>query len=106
MLKISEESRTDLQKEMTRLQFEIAASSKPKMNFCRLESEDEHGEEVAGNTLAQLQTKLAAKEEMLNEAVLEYHLKSEEMEKITLENEQLKLQVAQSHVEISNLQVF
>jgi hypothetical protein len=58
---------------MTRLQFE-AAASKPKINFCGPEVEDEEDvDEPHVNHLAKLKEQLSSKDEMLNEAVLEYH---------------------------------
>ena len=90
---------------MTKVQFESAAFNKPKINFCGPDSEDDRDGVASENILTQLRAKLAAKEEMLNEAVLEYHLKSEETEKILLENAQLKQELAESSNEIINLQV-
>lgn len=86
---MSEESRSNLQKEMTRLQFEMASSNKPKINFCCPDIDKQDVEKSPENLLAKLQDELAAKEEMLNEAVFEYHTKCEEMAKLQQENEHL-----------------
>ncbi|KAI9557627.1 Tryptophanyl-tR synthetase-like protein [Daphnia sinensis] len=103
-LKVSEESRSNLQKEMTRLQFEVASSNKPKINFCGPDVDEEGTETQPENLLAKLQEELAAKEEMLNEAAFEYHTKCEEMTKIQQENEQLIKQLAVTNEELTNVQ--
>ncbi|KAK4016551.1 hypothetical protein OUZ56_031508 [Daphnia magna] len=103
-LKVSEESRSNLQKEMTRLQFEMASSNKPKINFCGPDIDEEGGETPPENLLVKLQEELAAKEEMLNEAAFEYHTKCEEMAKLQQENEQLIKQLAETNEELTNVQ--
>lgn len=102
---MSEDSKADLQQEMTRLQFEAAASNKPKIKFCGPESDDEDNGANSENFVASLQAKLNAKEDMLNEAVLEYHCKSEELEKVLQENEQLKQELGTTNGELINFQV-
>lgn len=102
---MSEESRSNLQKEMTRLQFEMASSNKPKINFCGPDIDEEGGETPPENLLVKLQEELAAKEEMLNEAAFEYHTKCEEMAKLQQENEQLIKQLAETNEELTNVQV-
>ena len=89
---------------MTRLQFEAAVSSKPHIQFCGPDAEDEDEVSSSGN-VSKLQEKLALKEEMLNEAVLEYHKKTEEMDKVQQENEQLTKQLLETNQELSNVQV-
>ena len=89
---------------MTRLQFEAAVSSKPKIQFCGPDAEEEDEVSSSGN-VSKLQEKLALKEEMLNEAVLEYHKKTEEMDKVQQENEQLTKQLLETNQELSNVQV-
>lgn len=103
---MSEESRADLQQEMTRLQFEAAAANKPKINFCGPEVEDEECDQQTENLVAKLQEKLASQQEMLNEAVLEYHAKSGEMAKIQQENEQLTKKLLHANEELASVQVF
>ena len=93
---------------MTRLQFEKASTSKPKINFCGPEIEEEETElssEKTCNLVASLQKKLATKEEMLNEAVIEFHSKNEEVNKLQRENEQLKTEVTRLNVELADFQV-
>lgn len=89
---------------MTRLQFEAAASNKPKIQFCGPDSDDEDAAS-SDNLVAKLQEKLVAKEEMLHEAVLEYHAKTEEMAKVQQENEQLTKQLLEANEELANVQV-
>ncbi len=101
---MSEESKADLQQEMTRLQFDAAASNKPKIQFCGPDSDDED-DDSSDNLVAKLKEKLVAKEEMLHEAVLEYHTKTEEMAKVQQENEQLTKQLLQTSQELTNVQV-
>jgi len=106
-LKISEDGKAELQREMTRLQFEKASTSKPKINFCGPEIEEEETElssEKTCNLVASLQKKLATKEEMLNEAVIEFHSKNEEVNKLQRENEQLKTEVTRLNVELADFQ--
>lgn len=103
---MSEDSRSDLQKEMTRLQFEMAATNKPKINFCGLDEDIEDCDKPSENVLAKLHEKLAAKDEMLNEAAFEYHTKCEEMAKLVQENEKLMKQLVQTSDELTNVQVF
>jgi len=104
---ISEDGKAELQREMTRLQFEKASSSKPKIDFCvpEIEDEIELTSENNRNLVASLQKKLAAKEEMLNEAVIEFHSKNEEVDKLQRENEMLKTEVTQLTVKLTNFQV-
>ncbi|XP_046438329.1 kinesin-like protein KIF20B isoform X1 [Daphnia pulex] len=104
-LKASEESKGNLQKEMTRLQFEVAAASKPKINFCGPEVEDEEDvDEPHVNNLAKLKEQLSSKDEMLNEAVLEYHTKCEEMTIVQQENERLLKELEQTKETLSDVQ--
>jgi len=91
---------------MTRLQFEAAAASKPRINFCGPEVEDEDVDKRCDNNLAKLKEQLASKEEMLNEAVLEYHTKSEEMAKVQQENERLLKELEETKEMLSDVQVF
>ena len=81
---------------MTRLQFETASNCKQlklQFNGHELPEEDddndgrqsEMGPESAtnnGELVAKLQMKLAAKEELLREAVIEFHNKNEEFNRI------------------------
>jgi hypothetical protein len=92
---------------MTRLQFEVAAASKPKINFCGPEVEDEEDvDEPHVNNLAKLKEQLSSKDEMLNEAVLEYHTKCEEMAIVQQENERLLKELEQTKETLSDVQVF
>lgn len=91
---------------MTRLQFEAASISKPKINFCGPEIEDENIEKPCENVLSKMKEQLASKEEMLNEAVFEYHTKSEELTKIQQENEQLLKELEETKEMLSDVQVF
>lgn len=88
---------------MTKLQFEMASLKKPQINFVGLEIDDE--EVHTDDIVKKLEAKLRSKEEMLNEAVLEFHTKSEELNKVQQESESLKLKNAQTLEEITNLQV-
>lgn len=103
MLQASEEGKADLQQEMTKTQFEMANLKKPKINFCGSEIDDE--EIQTDDLVKKLEAKLRSKEDMLNEAVLEFHSKSEELTKVEQENDALKLQNAKALEEIGNLQV-
>jgi hypothetical protein len=97
-----------LQKEITRLQFEAAAAaSKSKINFCGPEVEDEEDvDEPHVNHLAKLKEQLSSKDEMLNEAVLEYHTKRVEIAIVQQENERLLKELEQTKETLSDVQVF
>ena len=77
----SERDKDELQRELTKLQFQLATSStKPRLDF--LGSQLEDGDVVAGAdaeqiSVAALQAQLLSKEQMLNEAVIEFHSKNE-----------------------------
>ena len=99
-----------MQQEMTRLQFETASILKPKMNFCGSELEDEFSEqpvidEHQANMIKKLQQKLVDKEEMLNEAVIEFHNKNQVASQLQVENDLLKKQVQQMNSDIVDLKV-
>jgi flagellar motility protein MotE (MotC chaperone) len=93
---------------MTRLQFEAAAASKPRINFCgpEIEDEDVDKDKPCENILAKLKEQLASKDEMLNEAVFEYHTKSEELIKVQQENEQMLKELEETKEMLSDVQVF
>ena len=112
--KTSEDGKAELQRDITRLQFEKASTSKPKMDFCGPEFVEEEEEEEEGdletsqtnrNLVVLLQKKLATKEEMLNEAVIEFHSKNEQVERLQQENELFQSQLAQFNVQIADFQV-
>lgn len=90
---------------MTRLQFETAANNKPKMQFCGPDSDGEDEELETNDEIAKLKAILAAKEALLDEAVIDFHTKNEELIKAQQENEMFKKQLVQSSEEISDLQV-
>ena len=97
-----------MQQDMTRLQFETAALKKPKIDFCGPDSDDDsdsESEESGGDTVAKLRAKLASKEALLDEAVIDFHNKNEELSKALQENDQLKKQLVHSTDQIVELQV-
>ena len=93
---------------MTRLQFEKASASKPNINFCvpEIEEETDVTSDKNHNLVAALQKKLATKEEMLNEAVIEFHSKNEEVDKLQRENDLLKAEVTLLNDKLTNFQVW
>lgn len=91
---------------MTRLQFEAASAKKPLINFCGSELVDDDADSaVIGNIVMKLKDQLAVKEEMLNEAVIDYHNKTEEMNKVQQENEILNKECIKAAAVIAELQV-
>ena len=93
---------------MTCLQFEVASAKKPNMNFCGSDLNDDGVTESAeGDNLAiKLKEQLAIKDDMLNEAVLEYHKnKTEEMNKVQQEKDLLNKEMIKATAVISDLQV-
>lgn len=96
-----------MQQQMTRLQFETASSNKAKINFCGF---DEHQDleidtETIDSQVKKLQAKLASKEDLLKDAVLEYHSKSEELTKCQVDIQNLSSQLAVSNADLANIQV-
>ena len=89
---------------MTRLQFEAAAANKPKIQFCGPDSDDEDDSDN-GDELENLRNKLAAKEALLDEAVIDFHTKNEELNKALQENEKLKQEVERSSSQLADIQV-
>lgn len=92
---------------MTRLQFEVASAKKPNMNFCGSDLNDDGVTESAegDNLVIKLKEQLAIKDDMLNEAVLEYHNKTEEMNKVQQEKDLLNKEMIKVTAVISDLQV-
>jgi len=92
---------------MTRLQFEVASAKKPNMNFCGSDLNDDGVTESAegDNLVIKLKEQLAIKDDMLNEAVLEYHNKTEEMNKVQQEKDLLNKEMIKATAVISDLQV-
>ena len=90
---------------MTRLQFEAATSKKPLINFCGSELEESSDSDETDNIVMKLKEQLAIKEEMLNEAVIDYHNKTEEMNKVQQEKEILNKEFVRASASIAELQV-
>ena len=103
-LKVSEERKAELQGEITRLQFETALSNKPKINFCGPELVDDDADKEGGDTVTNLQAQLTKKDELLDEAVLEFHNKDKELARVQQINDDLRLEVCVVNEKLSDLQ--
>jgi len=90
---------------MTRLQFEVASAKKPNLNFCGSDLDDDDTSADGDNIVIKLKEQLAIKDEMLNEAVIEYHNKMEETNKMQQEKDLLNKEMIKATAAISDLQV-
>lgn len=75
------------------------------MNFCGSELDDDEKFAGDGDIVYKLKEQLAIKDEMLNEAVIEYHNKTEEMNKVQQEKDILNKEMIKATAAISDLQV-